>query len=472
MTKDQSSKDHLQRRGDQYYVRLAIPRPLRQFFLSRSGRPMDQIQQPLGDSKEVAIIECARRVANFRELFARLQAGEKMTPNQIKAALRGPDEGSMINEALRRWHAERPNPWEDYARLGPIMAEVFGTVEEPAQIGYDPAPAANAAPARYSGETISQAAAAWFPEFERTKPRASTLKDRQNHVQALIDAVGDLPLTAIDRQKAADFLDGLKVSTLRRNTYANTLKRVFKTAIRRGFRGENPFDGQRLRVTKGEKKQRDRFTIEEVQTLVGAFPPDINPKKYTPETAVPWVVLLAAHTGMCLEEICQLTLADIREETVNGGTLVCIDIHNGDEGHLLKNEDARPRLLPIPRALVEAGFLTYVDNVRKQGHKQLFPGLTRRPSKDNKIGPRVGELFNKKRKALGIVRNGKKLDFHSFRHTVANTLERAGVSQTDAARVLGHTIEGQTFGNYSEGGPGLIRVRDVIDQITYEGLRP
>jgi hypothetical protein len=29
-----------------------------------------------------------------------------------------------------------------------------------------------------------------------------------------------------------------------------------------------------------------------------------------------------------------------------------------------------------------------------------------------------------------------------------------------------------SYGNYSEGGPGLIRVKGVIEQITYEGLRP
>jgi integrase len=117
--------------------------------------------------------------------------------------------------------------------------------------------------------------------------------------------------------------------------------------------------------------------------------------------------------------------------------------------------------------LERLGLLDYIANLpNKKG--QLFPGLTRRKSKGSKIGPRVGELFNKKRRALGINRKG--LDFHSFRHTIANTLDTAGEPQPDISRVLGHTIEGMSLGTYSHAGPGLKRVAAVIEQIKYEGL--
>jgi len=68
-----------------------------------------------------------------------------------------------------------------------------------------------------------------------------------------------------------------------------------------------------------------------------------------------------------------------------------------------------------------------------------------------KGGARLGELFRKKLEALGLKRD--RLCFHSFRHTVAGRLEAAAVSQTDAARVLGHTIAGMSYGVYSS-GPG------------------
>jgi integrase len=458
---------------------MAIPPTLRRYFLSSTGKPQSQIQQPLKDaygrglSYEEARVVLPRRVAQVRELFERLRREPTTTPEQVRAALRGPEDMDQdeldraINESLGGNQAMDEYIQKRNAAIRAAIFEAMGSVPPPGLEQPAPVPM----PAR--GETISQAADAWYPEVERTKPRASTLKGLRDHVRTFIEKCGDLPLTEVTRAMASDFLSGLKVSTQTRNTYALTLKRVFKCAARRGrfskLEEDNPFHEQRLKVTKGERVPRDRFTIEELQTLFDNLPREIKPAKHTPETAVPWAALIAAYSGACLEEICQLTVDDIREETVNGGTLICIDIHNGDDGHKLKNEEARPRLLPMHSALVRAGLLEYIAKLPKQG--QLFPGLKRRASKDNKIGPRVGELFNKKRRALGIERKGMKLDFHSFRHTVSNVLDVAGVSQTDAARVLGHTIEGMSYGNYSQGGPGLKRVAGVVEQIAYEGLR-
>jgi hypothetical protein len=177
-----------------------------------------------------------------------------------------------------------------------------------------------------------------------------------------VEKCGDMPLTEVTRAKASDFLSGLDVSTQTRNTYALTLKRVFKCAARRG-------------------------------------------------------------------RACS----------------------------------------PCIRHLSGRGLLEYIANLPRHG--QLFLGLKRRASKDAKIGARVGEIFNKKRRTLGIKRKGMKLDFHSFRHTVANVLDIAGVQQSDAARVLGHAVAGMSYGQYSQGGPGLIRVKDVVEKIAYDGLR-
>jgi integrase len=112
--------------------------------------------------------------------------------------------------------------------------------------------------------------------------------------------------------------------------------------------------------------------------------------------------------------------------------------------------------------LVHAGLLDYVKALPHDG--LLFPGLTRRASK-GKIGARLGELFRKKLIALGMKRDG--LVFHSFRHTVAGRLEAAAVSQTDAARVLGHAIAGMSYGVYST-GPGLKRLAAVVEEIRYD----
>jgi integrase len=207
------------------------------------------------------------------------------------------------------------------------------------------------------------------------------------------------------------------------------------------------------------------FTDAELQTLFDALPREIAPKKHTPETALPWVALIALYSGARLEEIAQLTTADVREVGANGATVTVIDIHNGGTNKL-KNETSA-RFVPVHSALVHAGLLDYVKALPAG---PLFPGLTRRESKGGKIGARLGELFRKRLVALGLKRDG--LCFHSFRHTVAGRLDAAGVPQSDAARVLGHAVAGMSYGTYSQAGPGLKRVAGVVEQITYEGLRP
>jgi hypothetical protein len=45
------------------------------------------------------------------------------------------------------------------------------------------------------------------------------------------------------------------------------------------------------------------------------------------------------------------------------------------------------------------------------------------------------------------------------------------VPQSDAARVLGHAVAGMSYGTYSQPGPGLVRVKELVEKIKYEGLR-
>ena len=172
----------------------------------------------------------------------------------------------------------------------------------------------------------------------------------------------------------------------------------------------------------------------------------------------------AAFTGCRLEEVCQLTVADLREQQANGSRVTCFAIH--DEGkNSLKNKSSK-RLVPVHSALVRAGLLDYHDALPKDG--LLFAGLVRRESKGGKLHARVSELFRKRLVVLGIKRKGK--DSRSFRHSVATALEASGVQETDAARVLGHRIGGMSYGVYSS-GPGLKVLAGIVEQINYEGLR-
>jgi hypothetical protein len=141
-----------------------------------------------------------------------------------------------------------------------------------------------------AGETISQAAEAWFAEMTRDKtaaPRDTTMGGHRLRVRAFVDRCGDVPLADVTRAMASDFLASLNVSNRTRNNYATTLKCVFDCARRRGrFTGDNPFGGMKAKVAKGS--DRVPFTVAELQTLFDALPRQIEPAKHTPETALPW----------------------------------------------------------------------------------------------------------------------------------------------------------------------------------------
>jgi integrase len=457
-----STTDRLQRRGNRWYLNLGIPRPLRQFFLSSTGKPLAQLQAPLGDlSFERAKIECSRRTTRALEVFAQLRAGVQMTPEEIKRALRVPDAERLERDAAVK-------KFQTYMRTAPY--EVYGAAFSPAAVV-----PVQGAPV---GETVSQAAEAWFAEMQRDKSvavRKGTLEGHQQRVQSFIDQCGNLPLVSVTPAMASDFLD--KVATERKltnrtlNNYSMTMALIFKSARRRGrFEGDNPFEDQRRKVTdnKGEK-----FTVAELQAVFDALPREIKPAKHRTETALPWAAFISAFTGMRLEEICQLTVGDVKNLPANGGTLDCIIIHNGGNNHL-KN-DSSARVVPIHSQLANGGFLDYVRSLPQDG--LLFPGLTRRASKDGKIGARVGELFRKKLVSLGIKRDG--LYFHSFRHTVIKCLKDAGLRESDIKEVVGHANGDVTMGRYGSdkevklmqhGGPELKHRAAAVESIEYPGL--
>jgi integrase len=443
------STEYLRRRGNQHWLKLPVPRPLRHLFLSSTGKPMVAIEQPLGDAYEQARVECARRVATYRELFARLKAGERMTPEQIKTALSG--QHPRVTAA----RAAYPSVASALDAAPQVLLEALAE-----KLGMSLAPAPSS-----RGETISQAATAWIKELTadpRSAPRPLTIEAHRKRAKVFIEARGDLLLTAVTRAMASDFLAGLKVSNATLNDYATTLQSVFDSARKRGrFQGENPFDDMKRKATGGSYVP---FTIDELRTLFAKLPREIAPAKHTPASALSWATLIALYTGARLEEIAQLTTTDVRNVEANGSSVWVIDIHNGGQNKL-KNESAA-RLVPVHSALVRAGFLDYVKALPAG---PLFPGLRPRASKGNKLGPELSSRFGKLLNRLSLKREG--LCFHSFRHNVAGALDAAGVPQSDAARILGHAVAGMSYGTYSQAGPGLKRVAAVVEQITYEGLR-
>src|SRR5262245_48811652 len=123
---------------------------------------------------------------------------------------------------------------------------------------------------------------------------------------------------------------------------------------------------------------------------------------------------------------------------------------------------AATRTVPLHHALIDARLLRYRDKL--PSGSPLFPGLKSR--QESKLGSNLGDMFRWWRKRLGIVRPG--VNFHSFRHTVGDRLHRAGVQESDIAALLGHEDERITSRVHK--GPGLQRLQEVVERLSYKGL--
>lgn len=191
----------------------------------------------------------------------------------------------------------------------------------------------------------------------------------------------------------------------------------------------NPFSKQSRKA--GKAKSKEKYTLEEIKALFAALPKrDIAPSKYGCESALPWFPLIAAYSGMRLNEIAQLRVSDIRTEGTNGSTVTFFDIH-GDV-----KTDSSERKTPIHSQIIRAGLLDYKAALPDQSG-YLFPNLRARKSKDGKRGDCVSDLMRDLMEERGIAREG--LGFHSFRHTVVANLQHQDVKTRDIAYVVGHS---------------------------------
>ena len=194
-----------------------------------------------------------------------------------------------------------------------------------------------------------------------------------------------------------------------------------------------------------------------------------------------WLPLLALYCGGRLNELCQLYLKDI----VVHESVPCIDfnlvgenkLNLDDEDSSESGEDAElaadkslknissERLVPIPKALMDLGFLEYVEQLRHLEHGRLFPELVF--DREKGYGKAAGSWFNERfmGRDLQIKRDGKKT-FHSMRHNFATALGAAGIASNLKADLMGHSRTGTTGDKRYDKGV-FDKRKAALETITY-----
>jgi integrase len=346
-----------------------------------------------------------------------------------------------------------------------------------------------------SGPLFSAVAARSIAERQRDPKQKLTEQTRRQYelCHRLFDSFADQPkLNDVDRPMASKFLDqvatlnpdwgrttqtrnssfkqimkshgnhatGLSNKTV--NRFASVLSLVWKFAeVRDGYNGLNPWANQGRKVggQRGKPGNSKRaWRPDEIKVLLQTIPV-IAPNKHSMETALPWLVLLAAFSGARINELSSFEVCDVKEL----GGIWYFDITEA-------KSEAGVRFIPLHSKIIAAGFLDYIKRI---GSGQIFPSL-KPGGPDGKLGWYPSKRFTVYRRQRGLVdidkATGKdRVDFHSLRRAASTALKQARIAEHEAAEVIGHEHKAITYGLYADRAR-LKELQTVVEAIKYEGV--
>lgn len=259
-----------------------------------------------------------------------------------------------------------------------------------------------------------------------------------DHVRAFFDGVRWWPSNATKREpyRGKGVLEVIELSKARAEpapaayTIAKHRQRLsvfLRSLVEAGVLARNPLAGVRAIATPDPDDKGEPFTDAQLQAI---FDPVEFPKwarKYPHRWFGP---ILGLYSGARVNEIAQLRVADI--ETIEG--IPGFHVRRGAGDQSVKNKASR-RFVPLAQPVIDAGFLTYVDQARRAGHVQLFPDLPN--STGLGFGRQLSRQFSVYIKQRGITAKGQ--GFHGFRHTFASRLDAAGASNAAIGALTGHS---------------------------------
>ncbi|WP_303698497.1 site-specific integrase, partial [Brevundimonas naejangsanensis] len=257
------------------------------------------------------------------------------------------------------------------------------------------------------------------------------------------------PIAAAKMAKEKGLSGTLSPATV--NGYMTKFRTVMNFAENEGWIERNPAKGLQVIDRVRRRDKRLPFATEQLRLIFDA--PiyrgcvDDRAGYSTPGHARPrrgrfWVPLIALFSGMRMNEICQLHVADIHR--LDG--VDCFFVTEGpsdtDNGKRLKTA-ASERFIPVHPTLIEIGFMTFVEQRRAAGAVRLFSELQK--STTGYYSDPFSKWFRRFLERAGATR--EKTCFHSFRHCYRDALRESRIEH-EIALALG----GWSSGNGNEGG--------------------
>ncbi len=275
-----------------------------------------------------------------------------------------------------------------------------------------------------------------------------------------------------DQLTKADFISyrderiktGLALRTVEKDL--SFIKAVMQFAFDSDKLTSNPAAGIKVPKDPMPSQQRD-LDIDDLNKLFSSpiYTQAERPHGGSKEAAA-WLPLMALYTGARLEELCQLTLDDIKTDAPIPYIKIIdlLDEKQDKQVKRLKNEGSR-REIPIPKKLIAHGFLKYVEHQRNNEETWLFPALTVE-QKYGRRGANWSKWWGRWRKKLDV--GGRERCFHAFRHVFKTASRAAEIGEDIHDAITGHATahEGRSYGKFP-----LQALQKAIKKIVYPGLQ-
>ena len=265
-----------------------------------------------------------------------------------------------------------------------------------------------------------------------------TLEDNRRYKEAGLKLPKNRSKLPQYRDKSVNELIAMEIPQSEKFGARNALKylsraRTFLTWARiNGFMREEVGSVLTYKLPERDKKRRLPFSQKELRKLICS--PEYKKGLHRHDHHF-WLPLLGMWTGARLNELCQLSVLDVRRLN----NIWVISIRDGEDQQV-KNETSI-RDIPIHSKLIELGFLNFVTSQRKNGEHRLFSTLSR---KRDGFGTNASKWFCDYQERCGVSPLDPKRElkgFHSFRHTVSTRLANStapGMHERVINQLLGH----------------------------------
>ncbi len=241
------------------------------------------------------------------------------------------------------------------------------------------------------------------------------------------------------------------------NSHLNKLGAIVRFGRDEGWIVGNPMSGVEVDDPIHPSDKRDPFSTTHLRAIFATEPWDTAaPPPSAPYPSRYWTPLIALFSGARLTDICGQRVDEMIEED---GVRLFNFVHRPGDRHI---KGRRSRKVPVHPELIALGFWDYVEDARRAGQSNLFADVKR--DRLGKWGDNTSKWFSRKIKMLAL--SGRKLSFHSFRHSFEDALRRADLHDTP----IGNAITGRSSPgvskNYGSKYPAR-QLQEALEKVAY-----